>query len=95
MENPYPVRDFKPGEPLNNGHSCPEPEGCCDDIRNGHTYHIFWNYIRHHSPLREILLPDGSLIRDSYVYYICSDARARFFIEKGYKYLGVGVIHSK
>lgn len=93
MGNPYPVRDFKPREPLNNGHSCPEPEGCCDDIRNGHTYHIFWNYLRHYSPLREILLPGGSLIRDSHVYYICSDTRAKFFIEKGYQYLGVGVVH--
>jgi len=97
MKNPYTVYNYKPGEILNNGHKCVEPEDCCDDIKEGHTYHILWNHDRHYdrSP-PDVLLSNGWLIKKDYrIYYICADIRVTFFIEKGYEYLGVGVIHSK
>jgi hypothetical protein len=96
MKNPYTVYNYKPGEILNNGHKCTKPpiEYCYGTMRTGYTYHILWGHTGYeHVNPPEILLSDGSLVRDNHLYLICSDVRAELFITEGFQYLGVGTLH--
>lgn len=95
MKNPYTTYEYIPRKHLNNECKCTRSpiKYCLGRLRTGYIYHVLWGRTGYDGMSPEVLLSDGSLVRDNHLYLICSDARAELFITKDFQYLGVGTLH--